>query len=94
MNQRLLKKTSFLAAMGSKIKAIRQLKGLSLRQLAAISHIDHSDLQRVEQGKVNIGIFKLLQLAEALQVEKTELIRVDSKIEVILMQGSTTHKIA
>lgn len=65
-------KTIFRAEIkkvGRTIKKIRTSKGLSLRQLATLSNIDHSDIGKIERGLNNLTFTTLLKLAIGLEVD-------------------------
>lgn len=68
-------KPEYLIVIGKNIRHARKTKGLSFRQMAIIADMDHSDLNRIELGRVNIGVLTLIKIAEALQVDPAELIR-------------------
>jgi len=57
-----------LLLVGSKIREIRNSKGLSIEQLANNSGMDYSQLARMETGQVNFTISYLFRVAEALGV--------------------------
>ena len=48
---------------------IRKEKGLSIRQLAAISGLEYSQIQRIEKGKVNFAFTTLIALAQGLDMD-------------------------
>ncbi len=48
--------------------------GLSLRQLAALTGIDHAMIDRYERADTNPSIRTLARLAEALEIEPHELL--------------------
>jgi transcriptional regulator with XRE-family HTH domain len=47
---------------------LREAKGLSIRQLAAASSLEYSQVQRIEKGKVNFAVTTLVALAQGLDV--------------------------
>ena len=53
---------------------LRQDKGLSIRQLAATSGLEYSQIQRIEKGKVNFAFTTLIALAQGLEVDLHELL--------------------
>lgn len=53
-------------AIGNRIAEIRKQKGLSLRDLAGASGLDHSNIGKIENGKYNVGIDILGKICEAL----------------------------
>jgi transcriptional regulator with XRE-family HTH domain len=52
---------------------LREGKGLSIRQLAASSGLEYSQLQRIEKGKVNFSLSTLIAIAQGLDIEVSEL---------------------
>jgi transcriptional regulator with XRE-family HTH domain len=61
--------------LGETIREIRELRGLSLRELAAAAGLHHNFLQRLETGKENPSARTLVALAAALQILPAELFR-------------------
>ena len=59
---------------GENLKKIRMAKGMSLRSLAANCEIDDSNISKIEQGKFDIQLSTLFELAKGLGVEPRELI--------------------
>lgn len=60
--------TSLQARWGSRIKTLRQEKGLSVTALARLAEIDQGQLSRVENGKEKLGDDGRIRLAAALGV--------------------------
>jgi transcriptional regulator with XRE-family HTH domain len=61
-------------SIGNKIVAARKHKGLSQEALAAVANISLSTIQRIEKGAVQPRSFTLKTLANALEIDFTELI--------------------
>jgi len=59
---------------GAVIKRIREEKGLSLRSLAANCELDDSQISKIENGKRNIQLSTIIELAKGLNVEPKELL--------------------
>lgn len=57
-----------IPAIGPKIRAVRQQRGLSLRRLASLAGISASLLSDVERGNVNPSVASLFSLATALGI--------------------------
>ena len=70
-DKRLLKK------LGAHLKMMREERNLSLREMSYSCNIDNSKISKIEKGQVNITFTTLVQLAEALEVEATELLDFD-----------------
>jgi transcriptional regulator with XRE-family HTH domain len=66
-----------LKKLGANIKKLREAKDLSLRELSYECDIDNSKISKIEKGQVNITITTILQLAKALAVHPTELLKTD-----------------
>lgn len=73
-----MKEKSFdeqLAALGHAIQRERAAQGLTVRRLADMTGIDHSNISRIEAGKEhNPGFRRLLKIACALDVEFKDLL--------------------
>lgn len=63
-----------LMLIGSKMRELRQAKGVSIETLANTSGMDYSQLARMEGGKVNFTISYLFRVAEALGVTPRDLL--------------------
>ena len=59
---------------GRAIKKWRRAKKLSIRELAAISEIDHAMIGKYEQGLTNPTLTTICRLSEALEIEPSDLI--------------------
>ena len=71
---------SLSEVLGSRIREIRQGRGLSQAAVAAASKIHNSDLCRIEKGKGprSLGIERIRAITVALGVELAELFRTSS----------------
>ncbi len=72
-------KEKLLLEFASHLSKIRTTKGLSIRQLAATSGLEYSQLQRIEKGKVNLSFITLVAISQGLSIQLKELL--DFKIE-------------
>lgn len=59
----------FLKQMGAKIKAIRNKRGITVRELSKLSSLDCSALSRIETGQKDSHILTLKVIADALEVD-------------------------
>lgn len=59
---------------GIHLKRIREEKGLSLRSLASNCDLDDSQISKIENGKKNIQLSTVFELAKGLNVEPKELL--------------------
>jgi transcriptional regulator with XRE-family HTH domain len=62
-----------LKIIGRNIVFYRKKKALTQEYLCGLAQIDRSYLSEVENGKMNITIKSLVQIAEALDVKLTDL---------------------
>jgi transcriptional regulator with XRE-family HTH domain len=62
-------KEKILTRFATHLTKLRKEKGLSIRQLAAVSALEYSQLQRIEKGKVNIAFTTLTALAQGLKID-------------------------
>lgn len=60
---------------GEHIQKIRLEKGLSLRGVAANCELDDSNISKIENGKFNVQLSTIVELAKGLGVDKSELLK-------------------
>lgn len=58
----------FRKKFGENVKKTRKEKKLSQRGMAALCHIDNSDIAKIERGEGNITLYTIRILAETLEV--------------------------
>lgn len=63
-----------MTSLGARLRAIRQARGLTLAQLAAVTGISVSTLSRLESGRREPGLRHLLPLARAHRLPLDELV--------------------
>jgi transcriptional regulator with XRE-family HTH domain len=76
--------------LGSRLRALRTERGLSLSQLEAATDISSSFLSLVESGKSDITISRLLRLADFFDVDLGDLVegsRVDRRPLEVIREG-------
>lgn len=56
-------------SIGKQIAAIRKKKGLSLRQLAELTGLNHSNIGKIELGKYSVGVDILGKICDAIGCE-------------------------
>lgn len=61
-------KSPDLLAIGMRVRAARQLVGLSQEELAHHSGLHRNYIGGIERGERNVGILALVEIARALQV--------------------------
>lgn len=64
-----------LKLLGERVKALREGKKLTLKQLAHAIGKDPQSIHRLEQGGVNPGYLYLVQLCEGLEIDVTDLLK-------------------
>lgn len=64
----------FLIELGKKISELRNKNKQTLDDIEFLTGIDSSDVNKYEQGKINLTIKTLLKLSIALNVEPKELV--------------------
>lgn len=67
-------KDARLVAFGQKVREVRKSKGLSQEALADIAGVDRSYMGHIERGEKNITLTKIYQIAEALNIDASELL--------------------
>ena len=67
------------------VRRIRQMKGMTLRQLARESNLSLSYLSNYENGKVNITISSLRKIAEAIGVPVSDLLTDSQENDVVIV---------
>ena len=68
-----LTKEEFKILFGTQLEKLRSQKDLSLRALAQRCDIDHSDIGKIEKGKIDIQIGTVMELSKGLNVHPKEL---------------------
>lgn len=58
---------------GATIQEIRKKKRLSLRQVAANCNLDNSKIAKIEDGRFNISLSTIVELARGLEVHPSKL---------------------
>ena len=68
-------KEQLLLKFAKHLTKVREEKGLSIRQLAASSGLEYSQLQRIEKGKVNFAFTTIAAIAQGMDIDIGELMR-------------------
>ena len=66
-----------LKLLGANIKRLREARQLSLRDMSYACNIDNSKISKIEKGQVNITFTTILQIAEALEIQPSEILKAD-----------------
>ncbi len=67
-------KEKVLEKFGKHLTKLREMQEMSIRQFAATSGLEYSQVQRIEKGKVNLAFTTLISLAQGLSVEPSKLL--------------------
>ena len=62
-------KEKILIRFATHLTRLRKERGLSIRQLAATSELEYSQIQRIEKGKVNFAFTTLVALSQGLDID-------------------------
>jgi transcriptional regulator with XRE-family HTH domain len=65
---------NYLIAFGKHVAKLREQTGLSLRELAQLCDLDHSNIAKIEKGQKNCQLLTLVELAAGLGVEVKDLV--------------------
>lgn len=68
-------KENALAKFAAHLTKLRDAQGISIREMAARSDLEYSQVQRIEKGKVNTALTTLLALADGLNLSPDELLK-------------------
>lgn len=74
-----MEKSEILVGIGSRIRELREQKGVSQQDLAAACNFEKSNMSRLESGKTNFTIGSLLKISKALQVKLKDLVDVEDR---------------
>ncbi len=67
-------KEKLLLQFAEHLSKTRIEKDISIRQLAAASGLEYSQLQRIEKGKVNLSYTTLIAIAQGLAIQPKDLL--------------------
>jgi len=62
---------------GTNLKKLREARGISLRELESKCDLDNSKISKIENGKFNIQLSTILELAKGLGVKPKDLLDFD-----------------
>lgn len=68
------KRTEFRRFVGSRIRSFREQAGLTQMQLAFMSDLDRSFIQKVEHGRQSISLENAWMIAGALKCELSDIV--------------------
>ena len=64
-----------LAQFGTRVRSLREQKGLTQEAAASAAHLDGKHIQAIERGHANITLATMLGLARGLDVPLVSLVR-------------------
>ena len=63
--------------IGNRIRELRESKGISQQNLAAICNFEKANLSRIEAGRTNPTVSTLYKISQALEITLSELVNVE-----------------
>ncbi len=63
--------------IGNRIRDLRESKGISQQNLAAICNFEKANLSRIEAGRTNPTISTLYKISQALEISIAEIVDVE-----------------
>ena len=72
-----VRNNELLIKFGKRLKELRESKKLSQQELANLCDIEHSQISRIELGKINTSISTLFLIADTLGVAPAELVTLE-----------------
>lgn len=66
----------YLKKFGEKLGMLKKASGLSYRKIAANCNVEHSDIKRYVDGKINPTLLTIINLAKGLGVDPKELLNI------------------
>jgi transcriptional regulator with XRE-family HTH domain len=81
------------ATVGSRIRALREAKGLSLRDLAGLSRVSAPMLSQVERGETSPTLAVATKIASGLELTLSQLLRLDERPHVSVVRRTQRRKV-
>lgn len=69
----------YLKRFGERLESLKKASGLSYRKIAANCNVEHADIKRYVDGKINPTLLTIIDLAKGLGIEPKELLDVEWK---------------
>lgn len=69
-----IEEENYLKKFGNNLERIKKEKKLAYRKISANCNLEHSDIKRYVDGKVNLTLLSLVELAKGLGVHPKELL--------------------
>ena len=70
-------KEELLKKFGLNVKIARMKKGLTQEQLSEMMHVHSTYLAKIETGKINMSLGKILELAKVLNIDINKLLYIE-----------------
>jgi putative transcriptional regulator len=67
-------KIELLISIGNRIRSLREEKGISQQDLAALCNFEKANMRRIEAGRTNPTIYTLHKISQALGINLSELV--------------------
>lgn len=64
--------------IGQRIRELRESKGISQQNLAAICNFEKANLSRIEAGRTNPTVSTLYKISQALEIKISELVDIEA----------------
>lgn len=72
-----ISKEELLKKFGLNVKFARMRKGLTQEQLAELMDINWTYIAKIETGKINMSLGKILEIAKVLQIDINKLLFIE-----------------
>jgi transcriptional regulator with XRE-family HTH domain len=59
---------------GAHLRRLREGKGISIHELAALAELEYGQLQKTETGQVNPTLYTIIRIAKGLNITPSELL--------------------
>ncbi|MDQ3103224.1 MAG: XRE family transcriptional regulator [Actinomycetota bacterium] len=82
------------AAIGPRVKALREAMGLSLRDLAVRSGVGAATLSQVERGESSPTLAVAARIADGLELSLSQLLRIDETHHVVVVRRGSGRRSA
>lgn len=70
-------KYQLLQKIGNRIKFLRESKGISQQDLAALCNFEKANMRRIEAGRTNPTFYTLYKISQGLMISISELVDFD-----------------
>jgi transcriptional regulator with XRE-family HTH domain len=63
--------------IGARVRTLRESKGISQQNLAAICNFEKANLSRLEAGRTNPTVSTLYKISQALEISLSDIVDID-----------------